>query len=225
MGGVVCSSVDAGVVKRKRKERCAGAIVKAARNANAKGTITMDEIGFDNKTKNCQYTGELDNVPATVPYSKNGKTRRSLMQGYQDYITENDDCDPENTVCLREDNKSIKKYMRDSTCIAMCRGYVVKKANEKGATGYIDASDITDGFKGAFRNRQCACLFNDESVTFLMNKSSQDKRNKDLRETYYHAKSNECDSSTEMCIRIPPSHHKPRVKVTRFGNSTYVRIV
>jgi hypothetical protein len=216
MGLMVCSSVDAGVVKRKRKERCAGAIIDAARNAGAKGTVTMAEIEANGKK--CTYTGSVPGVPTSTSYAF--KERRNKLRQYQKYITENDDCNPESTVCLREDKNSIREYRKDPTCTSMCRGYVVKKANETGVEGNLDTSNIKDEVKGGFKNRQCACFFNDESATFLMNKSSQDKKNKELINTYDHAKSKECDSSTEMCI--PPEHKQLRVKVTRFGNSTYI---
>jgi hypothetical protein len=105
MGLMVCSSVDAGVVKRKQRERCAGAIIDAARNAGAKGTVTMAEIYAHGKK--CTYTGRVPGVPTSTSYAF--RKRRHMLRQYQKYIMENDECDPEETVCLIDTGEDMKK--------------------------------------------------------------------------------------------------------------------
>jgi len=102
---VVCSSVDAGVVKRKQRERCAGAIIEAARNAGAKGTVFVTDIKA--KGRKCTYTGSVPGVPTSTSYAF--KERKDKLDLYQGYITENTDCDPESTVCLIDTGEGMKK--------------------------------------------------------------------------------------------------------------------
>jgi hypothetical protein len=138
MGLLAYSSVDAGVVNRKREERCAGAIVEAARNADAKGTITMGEIEFQ-KGK-CTYKGALKNVPTSISYRI--KDKRKNLDRYQGYITENIDCDPESTVCLIDTGSGMKKAQNKKRAGAVAGGVLAGLGAAGGASVASTAATI-----------------------------------------------------------------------------------